>query len=151
MSWDEFLKEMNKLPKLVADPAPWGLNKSGVSVDTGIHGEGVRVRQEGGRQRKQQEGNARLIAGSATHYNLIIEALYAMGRLAPSATGRDEAVTETMGLICDALGWIHDDPKGGQGLRIALELPNESPHEDQRPRYPVKPTRKKRVSKTKKR
>jgi hypothetical protein len=144
MSWEAFELELRKLPPLVSDPAPWGLNGSNVSVDTGRHGKGTRVRQEG--RKKEAEGNARLIAFAPTSYNLLIESLYIMIALSPNET-RTQEVAETMGLITDAVAWIHNDPRGGQGLRHALNLPLESPQIEQRPRYKDDPQPRERMSK----
>lgn len=145
MSWEEFERRWRLLPPLEATKAPWNLAKSKVSVNLP---DGGKVRQEVGAERRRMRANARLIAAAPTTYNLTYECLYTLAQLFPSSEGRSEVVTEQMGLMVDVIAWIHNDPMKGHGLRYALDLPIESPREDQRPVWgDEKPARKKAARK----
>lgn len=141
--WAAFERELKKLPPLPFSPAPWRLSDSRTSVNLD---DGGKIRQEARRDHAVTTANTRLICAAPTMYNALLEAAYTIVLLTGEAPFT-EVIAKELGIICDLIAWVHDDPRQGQGLRIALDLPFElpGPEDPHYGRKRVRVTRKSRL------
>ncbi len=119
----KFLKAMDALPELVSTPAPWGIAKSGVSLNLPLEYGGQKIRFENRSERTA--GDARIVSCAPANANLAVEALWTICVLIDCGGRRKENhddVNNTLAMLAQSIAWLRQAPDSGRAFYRALGL-----------------------------